>query len=388
MGWIKRGAAAPRTLFISHDDFRAGAPIVLLRLLSWLKSETSVECEVLLRDCYNDLRPEFESLARVSTWQVDGLGEAAMTAHRDALLRRWGRSEFDLIYSNTITNGAVLEALSVLGIPVITHVHELGFWIRHRLGPLGVEQVTRRTNRYIAASEAVRANLIQDVGVPESCVDVVYQFVPSVFPHVSDGERSALRKRLGIPHDAFVIGGCGTMDWRKGPDLFVQIAATVARRSLAGIHFVWLGGNLHGLEMAQLRHDVQRAGVGAMIHFVGTVEKPWAYLALFDVLALTSREDPFPLANLEAASLGVPIVCFAQSGGSPEFVEPDCGYVVPYLDLEAMTARLLELHADPDLRLAMGRLAQERVRERHVVSVAGPRILDIMNHVAVNVRGR
>ena len=34
-----------------------------------------------------------------------------------------------------------------------------------------------------------------------------------------------VREGLAIPPEAFVIGACGTTDWRKGPDLFIQLAA-------------------------------------------------------------------------------------------------------------------------------------------------------------------
>jgi glycosyltransferase involved in cell wall biosynthesis len=61
------------------------------------------------------------------------------------------------------------------------------------------------------------------------------------------------------------------------------------------------------------------------------------YFAAFDVFALVSREDPFPVVCLEAASLGKPIVCFNSSDGEKEFVENDCGFVVPDLDIEIMT---------------------------------------------------
>ena len=41
------------------------------------------------------------------------------------------------------------------------------------------------------------------------------------------------------------------------------------------------------------------------------------------------EEDPYTLVCLEAAALEKPYVCFEGAGGSPEFVEEDCGFVVP-----------------------------------------------------------
>ena len=102
------------------------------------------------------------------------------------------------------------------------------------------------------------------------------------------------------------------------------------------------------------------------------------WFAAFDAFALTSREDSFPLTCLEAASLGVPVLCFAGAGGEPEFVEQDAGFVVPYLDVEAMAERVREMAASKALTQSLGRRAQQKVRERHDVAVAGPKILEIM----------
>ena len=39
-------------------------------------------------------------------------------------------------------------------------------------------------------------------------------------------------------------------------------------------------------------------------------------MRLFDLLALTLREDPNPIAVIEAMALGRPVVCFSQTGDS------------------------------------------------------------------------
>jgi hypothetical protein len=97
---------------------------------------------------------------------------------------------------------------------------------------------------------------------------------------------------------------------------------------------------------------------------------------------LLSTEDPYPLVVLEAAALGKPIVCFAGSGGAPEFVENDCGFVVPYLDLEAVAERIAELIEAPELRKRMGTAARMKVQSRHDVNIAAPQILNFIERVA------
>jgi glycosyltransferase involved in cell wall biosynthesis len=381
------GDAAP-ILFVSHDAWRTGAPIVLLHFLRWLKSNTRIPFATVFRDGAGELRADFEALGPVGAW-ADLAGENSGTG----LLRRFSRPRLaglpsllggrspSLIYSNTITNGAVLEALADTSAPVITHVHELDFWITERVDRRDLAKTRARTTRFVAASQAVHDALVRRLGIPPAAVSLVYEFVPG------DQARAAtsldqLRAELAIPRGALVVGGIGTTDWRKGVDLFIQLAAVVARDCPdVPVHFVWVGGDCAGTTAAELRHDAIKSGVSSRVHLCGKQPSATSYLRLFDIFALVSREDPYPLAMLEAAQAERPIVCFADAGGAPEFVRDDAGIVVRYLDLRAMADAIWRLVDDASLRTTLGMCGARRVREHHLVEQAGPEILRIIDEV-------
>jgi glycosyltransferase involved in cell wall biosynthesis len=111
---------------------------------------------------------------------------------------------------------------------------------------------------------------------------------------------------------------------------------------------------------------------------VPAVDDPSAFFASFDVFALTSREDPFSVAMLEAADHRLPVVCFADAGGAPELVEADAGIVVPYLDIPAMAAACLDLLGDDALRQRFGDNARMKVRTHYTLEVLGPKFLDLL----------
>lgn len=113
--------------------------------------------------------------------------------------------------------------------------------------------------------------------------------------------------------------------------------------------------------------------------FPGATEHPEHYYPLFDLFLLTSREDPFPLVCLEAAAHGLPILCFENAGGMPEFVAEDAGCVVPYMDLDKMTDTIYNLMNSKNLRQWLGSNAQQKVLKNHNISTNAPRILDIIN---------
>jgi glycosyltransferase involved in cell wall biosynthesis len=375
-------------LFISHYAGRTGAPLMLLNLLKWLKENTRISFEILLL-ADGPLRQEFAALALVHVFPGAPPGPGGRAARlarrlglaedesgaREKLLSRLRESGIGLIYANTVVTGRALEALAPLGCPVITHIHELDYWIEQS-GEENLQQVRRHTARYIAASRAVKQNLVDRYEIPPGKIDVVHSFIPA---RGVAANPAGIRQRLGIPEEAFVVLGSGHETWRKGKDLFVLLAAQTQKvLTDRQAHFLWVGGWQKDEDRRNILHDVRHLGLEGKVHFTGEVSNPLDYFAAGDVFAMVSREDPFPLVCLEAAALGKPVLCFADSGGMPEFVEYDAGFVVPYLDLDDMTKKLVSLADDPARSRYLGKQAAEKVRKLYDVAPGAERISRII----------
>lgn len=368
---------------------------MLLRFLKWLKTNSDFSFHILLKDG-GELEEEFADLAPVSFFHPPHLQPSGgLTAQLyppllkhlltrvslKLLKEQLTRKQFDLIYLNTVANAEVLGVLDMIKCPVICHVHELDCWIRYQTGSEHFNLIKHYATCYIAVSQAVKLNLIEQHNIPEEKIVVipgVPQLKTSEFRTLEQirNTRKRICTQLQIPEQAMIICGSGTTDWRKGPDLFVQLAQKIhARQKQASIYFLWVGGDNTRLQFGQLWHDVQHLGLGKYIRFLGSQIDPFSYFAASDVFVLTSREDPFPLVCLEAASLGKPIVCFDKAGGMPEFVEDDAGVVVPYLDLDTMAATVMNVLQSPEVRERLGRRARQKVRERHDIEQTAPRIV-------------
>jgi glycosyltransferase involved in cell wall biosynthesis len=391
-----------RILVLGHDAFPAGAQLALLHLLRAVRTSGGAEVTVLLNEG-GDLLSEYAEVAPTSLWHGGRAGTRrpspaqAVRRRLDAaipelywilrrparrrLLTRLTASGFDLIHANSVASLPLVQTLGpTLRLPVVCHVHELEMSIRRFCGVERFSRFQRHVAGYIAASEAVRANRLANHGVSGDRIDTIHESIP-ITPDRDGRDRQTageLRRQLGIAEDALVVGGSGTLDWRKAPDIFLMTAAAVAR-SLAGtpVHFIWVGGKPEGREIEQLRHDTGALGLQGRVHFVGRQARPGTYFQLFDVFFLSSREDPFPLVCLEVAALAIPIVCFAGAGGTPEFVRDDAGAVAPYLDVRMAADRITGLLASGEQRLAMGRRAQERVWRDHDITSTTRRFLAV-----------
>lgn len=385
--------ARPRVAFVTYEASRTGSPMLLLRLLRWLRAESDVRAEVL---CWRggalveplravaDVRVlapgDRRTLVETMAVGAGEFGLGALGRRLEGLRLRQGlrgRAPADLVYLNGVPGFVALPHLEVDGRPVLGHVHELEFALSRSL-PVGQEALLRRPDRYVAVSSAVADNLVERHGIERDRVKVHHGFVDDVRP-APVLRPDDLRRRLGIPDGVPVVGAVGDLIWRKGPDLFVALAASLDRANGGPPpHFVWVGGAPGRGVWHETAADIAQRGLAGRVHLVGEQDHPRDWYDLFDVFVLTSREDPFPLVALEAAQAGRPVVAFDQ-GGAPELLTPPgeapVGVVVAALDVGALGEAVGGLLGDPAAAAALGAGAAARVAERHVTSVAAPGLL-------------
>jgi glycosyltransferase involved in cell wall biosynthesis len=149
----------------------------------------------------------------------------------------------------------------------------------------------------------------------------------------------------------------------------------------APVHFMWLGAAFDKNVAYQLRYDIDKLGLNDTVHFIGPRINVFDYLAASNCFGMFSREEPLSIAMIEAASLGKPIICFDSSGGPPEFVEDDAGYIVPYLDIGKTAEAIISLSSDAEKCRAMGEIAASKARARHDMNIIGQQMIEAFNLV-------
>jgi O-antigen biosynthesis protein len=359
-------------VFVSHDAANAGAQRLLITLIEWLRDTEGVRPKIILRHG-GPLVPKFYQLGPVL--ELDSLFSFGTERIREKLLRFCGNSN-SLVYINTLVPGDVAEHLSKLQIPIITHAHELENAIKRWCVKEELEHLIELTDHFIAASPPVARNLENGHHVLPERITTVYEFIRC---HGKNGDSpvpTAIRRQKQLPAEGLIIFGCGTTDWRKGPDLFIEVADQARTLGLKDAHFLWMGVDTG--EVQELEAKVRRLGLEERVRFIGEAQDARSYFAAGDLFLLTSREDPFPLVCLEAADCGLPIVCFDKAGGMPDFVQDDAGYVVPFEDTKAMAEKLMALSFNREERLRRGAVARQRVLARHDISIAGREIFQIV----------
>lgn len=379
----KRGTV----LFLEHEASRTGASIFFLRLLRWLRANCEFEIHILAGSP-GEMLSDFQSIGTVDTFGPRPtlsyktvrrlkLSNWHDSNHLAYLRKKLAGSDVRLIYANSVASAKMLEFLSFLRCPVICHVHELDGAIQ-ALGPNCIDILEKHKPTYIAVSRAVEENLTRKYGIPAERVKMIYGFIPiAEVSQARTNSRETVRREFGIPREAKMICGCGSIEHRKGTDIFLEVAADITRRNSAvSVYFVWIGGSRQAVDT--MRKRVLSSGLGGVLHFAGSRSNVAPYFEAADIFLLTSREDPFPLVMLEAALQQKPIVCFDQAGGAPEFLHRDSGLVIPKFDIGRMSDKVIELLASPDLCSRLGAAAKQKVIGCHDLTVGASKIASVI----------
>jgi glycosyltransferase involved in cell wall biosynthesis len=376
-----------RLLVVSHAADGTGAPISTLALTREWAKRSDVEVKVLLRRD-GPLRPAFDETAETFVFRLKphfGLVDAIRLAlsgqpflalkglrnpDRPYILSaaeakradrlRWAIHEFepDAIYVSTTHCGDALEPMRLTA-PMLTHVREMKNVITALDAPRR-DYALRHSSGFAAVSEAVSDTLVTDWGVDPALVQIEHPAIDVGSLATQAIEPCAMK----LPDRPFIIG-VGSLIERKGPDLFLELAARSKRQALP-YHFIWLGD---GPMAFTLQEAAEQMGVDDVLTWAGQVENPYTIIKQAQALALTSREDPHPRTMIEAAALSVPTVAFQGAGGADIFLANyEAGQCVPMEDAAAMLTALETI--------SIGSNTSARVREDFATAASATLLLE------------
>ncbi len=358
---------APRILFVSHEATRTGAPKIILNLLRHFHEKTDAHLQTILHSG-GFLAEEFGLYSEVECLNLPRESSDELSRRVRKICQRHKDSPPLMAICNSMESRFIGYELQQMGIPVTFLIHELPSSYEVQ----DYQQVYDSSERIIFPVEVVRTAANEKVPLPLGKCSVMPQGLLN--PTFADGldrdtVRLQIRRELGLPEDAFIVLGCGTLDLRKGIDHFCGVARTLLRRKDAKlpVHFVWLG---EGDRWAHTPYhyamlDVQKSNIFPHVHFIGEREDVQPWFVGSDAFVLTSRVDPFPCVIHEAMAARLPVITFDASGGAVECIGGGAGLSVPYADYQAMSERILFLAHHPDIAEGIRNTAHRKVHQQY-----------------------
>ncbi|MFM7377837.1 MAG: glycosyltransferase [Erythrobacter sp.] len=117
-----------------------------------------------------------------------------------------------------------------------------------------------------------------------------------------------------------------------------------------------------GPERPAILAAAEARGIAARVHLPGNID-PARVVGLFDIFALSSASEQFPLSVVEAMAAGVPVVVTDVGDIRAILTEQGRVLLAPAGDVGALSGALLVLASNPDLRVALGTANAARARE-------------------------
>lgn len=179
--------------------------------------------------------------------------------------------------------------------------------------------------------------------------------------YLKDTPRRTKLAEWGIAPDKVVIGMIASYKPEKSPTDFVDIAARILEAG-ENVHFVMAGdGELRPLVEERIRHH----GIEKHFTLLGwqPVEDMPAIYKSLDILVLTSLWEGLPRVFPEGMACGLPIVATSVGGAREAIADGENGFLFQPRDVEGMTAAVLKLVRDPELRRTMAECGKRRVVE-------------------------
>ncbi|HHP7237695.1 glycosyltransferase [Longibacter sp.] len=387
-GQGRKGEDRPRILFVDHTAALGGAELYVSDVAEAYKATAAA---LLFQD--GPLRPRLEdrgipvhlvegpaalhnvrkgSSLRRAVAAVPALVKVSMAIARHA-------RSYDLVFANS------QKAMICAG-PAAAWTRTPLVWCLH---DLLTEDHFSRLNRWVATrwanlfasgvlvnSEATRAAFIE-AGGDGSRTALAYNGIdPAPFDEAV-GEPDALRRDLGIPADAPMLGVFSRLAPWKG-----QHVAVEAVDHLPGAHLLLVGDAMFGEDAYEqhLRSMAARRAVTDRVHLLGfRTDIPRLMKAVNVVLHTSTSAEPFGRVIIEGMMAGTPVV--ATKGGGPDEIIDDrqTGRLVPAGDPKALahavdhvlTARDDDLveRARQEAEVRFSRVAMLRDVDRHLRDV-------------------
>lgn len=168
-----------------------------------------------------------------------------------------------------------------------------------------------------------------------------------------------IRKHLGIPSHANVIGTVAVFRVQKRLDAWLEVAAALAREN-PNIYFIVVGDGPLKDELIRKRKELS---LESRVFFPGLQEEVRPWLAAFDIFMMSSVFEGLPVAMLEAMAMALPVVS-TDAGGIAEAVRDNIdGLLCPVDEPQRLVPLAQRLLTDEPLRKRMGASARQRAVE-------------------------
>jgi glycosyltransferase involved in cell wall biosynthesis len=235
---------------------------------------------------------------------------------------------------------------------------------------------TRATARIVTTGEALKRELVERNGYPESRIESVPTGVDA--GRYVPGDRAMAREKLGLPASATLIGIVATLRSWKGHRYLVEAFADLPEQAM----LVIVGD---GPQREALEALVRKLKLEARVRFAGNQRDVVPWLQALDIFALPSyANEGVPQGLVQAMLTSLPCVTTHVGSIAELAIDGRTALVVKPEDVQSLRQALQNLFENKILRKDLGDAARKHCAE----GFSYEKMLDRMEAVYRRVSGR
>lgn len=193
----------------------------------------------------------------------------------------------------------------------------------------------------VGISEGVADGIAKSAGIPRDRIQVIYN------PIVSDRIRNLAKEKLTWPkgeeEERVKLVAVGRLGPQK--DFSTLLEALNVFRKRMPAQLVILG---EGEQRKRLEAEIRNQGLEGIVHLLGYVQNPYAYMSAADIFVSSSLWEGLPTVHVEALACGCQVVSTdCPSGPSEILAGGRYGRLVPVKDPQALADAIEQTVENP-----------------------------------------
>lgn len=365
-----------RVLFVSHNlSVGEGAPTSLFQTVCGLRDAYGIEPVVYavlpggLKESYEArgvpvILADFEARSRL----VSKTLARAYPEAKAALRRIVAEQAIDIVVANTAKCLCFVDMANEIGVPAFSIIREssaehVGMTFSHGEMIDASRSALRSANPIVFVSDKTRAlwlkaHDLERTNLIPNGIDL------SAFEEMRQASRPALRARLGLPEEDLVLLSVGTINERKSQIDIVNAFAGLPQELWSRARLVLVGAKPSKYLEKIMRHIAALPpGLSERIHIVSETHDIAPWYRASDVFVFASTNESYPRVIVEAMYFGLPIVSAAVFGTEEQIAHGESGLLFAPRDVAALTACLVRILSEGDMRHSLAEGAANRFFE-------------------------
>ena len=328
---VVNGCGQNGTVVLLHDLSFTGAPILAYNICLEMHKRGNPFIAFYISDYGTGIKEGFDEhdlpIFPLYFPQVEGMEERERFTAR--MLLWLNQSGYKSAILNTVISGGLAGQFKKSGFNVTTLIHETIESVEAFSWQTDVYETAMFSDYVVFPSDQVREGYYKLIH--SFCGQTVVRPQGVYLKQSSKNASVQALQTLGIGEDVFFVLGSGTVDLRKGTDLFISAGISLAGkwRSSQKLCIAWFGNGQHDYIrwlQAQIENSV---GAGIVRLFPAVSTDVYAQLlSRANAFWCTSRNDTYPSVILEAMSAHVPVFGFRGSTGADSMLAQGRGVLI------------------------------------------------------------